>query len=124
MERGIWWRHDPSWSGNSLGVPKRPGVIVGVCAQRGRARHDDLGSIETRRDGEQRRAEGPGSWPWWATTGSDKLWPVVVWHENWTSPFLAIGVGAPASNEIVVGVLKDGDPRRGLGMLHPLQVSC
>lgn len=46
---------------------------------------------------------------------------MVVWHEIGTGPFLAIDVDARACEEAVLGMLKDGNPRRGFGVLEPLR---
>jgi hypothetical protein len=40
-------------------------------------------------------------------SGSHELGPVVVRHDARTSPFLAIGVGARACEEAVLGMLED-----------------
>lgn len=41
---------------------------------------------------------------------SDKLWPVIIWHQIRTGPFLAIHVDARTSEEAILGMLEDGDP--------------
>jgi hypothetical protein len=38
------------------------------------------------------------------------LRPVVVWHQSGSCPFLAVRVGALASNEPIMGVLEDREP--------------
>lgn len=53
-------------------------------------------------------------------SGSDIFRPVVVRREVGSGPLLAVGVFARAREEAVLGVLEDGDPRGGFGVLEPL----
>jgi hypothetical protein len=45
-----------------------------------------------------------------------KLRPVVIRHESWSIPGLAVHISAFAGKEVVVGMLNDGKPRRRFGM--------
>jgi hypothetical protein len=46
---------------------------------------------------------------------------VVVGHEIWTLPLLAVDVDARASKVAVLRVFENGDPGRRLGVLEPLR---
>jgi hypothetical protein len=55
---------------------------------------------------------------------SDKLGPVVVGHEIWTSPLFAVHVDARASKVAVLRVFENGNPGRRFGVLEPLRANC
>jgi hypothetical protein len=68
------------------------------------ARHGDLHSSEVWPDD----ANGGRKW---ALRGSHVLGPVVIRHQARTRPFLAIRICALASQETIVGMFEDRDPR-------------
>jgi hypothetical protein len=53
---------------------------------------------------------------------SDQLGPVVIRRDRRARPLLAIHIHALAGQKAIVRVLEDGNPRRGLGVLKPLDV--
>lgn len=53
---------------------------------------------------------------------SNKLWPVIIWHQIWSCPLLAIRIRAFASEEAVLRLFENGEPGRGFRVLEPLVV--
>jgi hypothetical protein len=54
---------------------------------------------------------------------SDQLGPVVIRRDRRPCPFLAIYIHALAGQKAIMRVLEDGNPRRRLGVLEPLNVA-